>query len=169
VPILAERHIELGLATAVLSVFAAVCAAWQIGCGILLDRFSTPRIAVPMYLAAVGGLALLEYGTGTPLLMVGGALLGIGLGTQFGALPFFIARYFGLRSFGTILGVMYSAAIALQGSVPILLDRIFDLQGTYSQALMIVSAWLVLGGGLVLMLPSYRSAPADLRAVPIHP
>jgi MFS family permease len=166
VPILAERRIDLGLATAVLSVFAAVCAAWQIGCGVLLDRFSTPKIAVPMYLASVGGLALLEYGKGTPLLLMGGGLLGIGLGTQFGALPFFIARYFGLRSFGTILGVMFSAAITLQGSVPILLDHIFDLQGTYSQGLAIVGACLTFGAGLLFLLPFYRNVESELSAVP---
>jgi MFS family permease len=168
VPILAERGVSLTMATAVISAFALVCAIWQVGSGLLLDRIPTPKITAPMYLAAVGGLAVLELGSGNAVLLIGGALLGVGLGTQYGAMPMLIARYFGTRSFGAIIGVMYSAAIIMQGVTPVLLDHAFDVQGTYRYALAVIGLCLTGGAALMLLLPAYRDAGAKVEMAPVH-
>ena len=164
VPILAERGIGTAAGTSVLGVFALVCAGWQILMGTILDRSPTPKVVAPMYLLAVAGLVLLEFGSGPLALLCGGALLGIGLGTQFGALPFLAARYFGLRCFGTIVGAMYSAVVLLQGATPILLDHAFDTQGTYRFAIELVCLCLASGAGLLVLLPSYRTVRAPAAA-----
>ena len=143
-----------------LSVFALVCAGWQIAMGRLLDASSTPKIVVPVYLLAVAGLLLLEFGDNVPTLLAGGALLGIGLGSQYGALPFLVARYFGLRCFGTIIGAMYSAVVLLQGITPILLDHAFDLQATYRFAIEVIAFMLTIGAALLLALPAYARGVA---------
>lgn len=156
VPILAERGVGVAAGTTVLSVFALVTAGWQIAMGTILDRSSTPKVVAPMYLFAVAGLALVEFGSGMPALLLGGALLGIGLGSQFGALPFLIGRYFGLRCFGTIVGAMYSAVVLLQGVTPILLDHAFDVQGTYRFAVEVIGLCLTGGAALLLVLPGYE-------------
>ena len=96
--------------------------------------------------------------------------MGIALGAQFGSLPFFIARYFGLRHFGAILGVMYSAVIAGQGITPVLLDLAFDTFGSYRQAILASAGVMTAGSLLLLLLPAYRAgkdaiAGADLNAV----
>jgi MFS family permease len=165
VPILADRGIDIATGTAVVSIFALVTSLWQIATGQLLDRVQRPRIVAPMYLMAVGGLALLEWGQGVPALIVGGALLGIGLGAQYGALPFYIARYFGLRAFGTIVGMMYSAVIVAQGVTPVLLDAGYDAMGSYGTAVIATCGALAAGAFLLLFLPAY---PRDIRigAVP---
>jgi MFS family permease len=158
VPILAERHVGVAAATTVLSVYALVTAAWQIILGFVLDRVQTPRIVVPMYLCSIGGIVLLEWGGGLPVLMVSGVLLGVGLATQYSALPYLIARYFGLRHFGAIMGASYSVVYLMQGITPILLDRMFDVQGTYRGAMFGISCALVIGGAVLLLLPQYRRA-----------
>ncbi len=168
VPILAERHVSLGMATLVISAFALVCAIWQVGSGLLLDKIPTPKITAPMYLAAVGGLAVLELGESNAVLLAGGALLGVGLGTQYGAMPMLIARYFGTRSFGAIIGVMYSAAIIMQGLTPVLLDHLFDIQQTYRNALIGIGACLTAGAALLLLLPAYREKTVKLDMAPVH-
>ncbi|WP_226794293.1 MFS transporter [Altererythrobacter sp. CC-YST694] len=163
VPIVGDRGFSLGVGTAVVSVFALSASAWQVASGRMLDKVNTPRIVVPMYALAIPGLFLLEYGASVPMLVAGGACLGLALGAQFGALPFFIARYFGLRHFGAILGVMYSAVIAGQGITPVLLDAAFDVQGSYRDAILVSMAVMGLGSLLLFLLPSYRgerAAPA---------
>lgn len=170
VPILAERGVGLGIATTVVGVFALVTALWQVGSGALLDKVSSPRVVVPMYLASVAGLAVIELGTGLPAWLLGGALLGIGLGTQYGTMPMLVARYFGLRHFGVIIGVMYSAIIIAQGITPVLLDHAFDLQGTYRFALTAIGAGLTIGGLLLLMLPAWKQSSIDQPVTTaIHP
>jgi MFS family permease len=160
VPILVDRGFNVAAGTAVVSMFALVGSTWQIVTGRLLDRSASTRVVIPMYLMAVVGLALLELASGTLALMLGGALLGVGLGAQYGTLPYLIARYFGLRAFGTIIGVMYSAVIAAQGVTPVLLDAAFDAQGNYRMAVFICGACLTFGAALLLLLPRYSDEPA---------
>jgi MFS family permease len=162
VPILSDRGFSVATGTAVVSVFALVTSGWQIATGRIMDRIPTPRVAVPMYLMAVLGLILLETAQGMPFLVLGGALLGVGLGGQFGALPYFIARYFGTKHFGSVIGAMYSAVIAAQGTTPILLDLVFDARHSYRPALVGVGAALLAGALLLTLLPRYgREAESD--------
>lgn len=162
VPILSDRGFSVATGTAVVSMFALVTSGWQIATGRIMDKIPTPRVAVPMYLMAVAGLIILETAQGTPLLLLGGALLGIGLGGQFGALPYFIARYFGTRHFGSVIGAMYSAVIAAQGTTPILLDLVFDARHSYRPALVGVGAALLAGALLLMLLPRYgREAESE--------
>lgn len=170
VPILAERGVGLGTATTVVGVFALVTALWQVGSGTLLDKVSSPRIVVPMYLASVAGLVVIELGSGLPAWLLGGALLGVGLGTQYGTMPMLVARYFGLRHFGVIIGVMYSAIIIAQGVTPVLLDHAFDVQGSYRFALTAIGTALTIGGLLLLLLPAWKPSSAEQPvAAAAHP
>ena len=168
VPILAERGIGVAAATAVVGVFALVTAGWQIAIGAALDRVSSARVAAPMVLIAVGGVALLATAATSAALLAGAVLLGIGLGTQYGSLSYFIARYFGLRSFGSIIGIMYSAVFLAQGTTPILLDHGFDVQGTYRSAMIAIGACLALTAALLLLLPPYRRPAGTIAPAAVH-
>lgn len=167
VPILGERNMGVATATAVLGIYALGTAGWQMIVGLLLDRSATPQIIVPMYLVSIGGILLLQFGNGLPALAAAGVLLAIGLGTQFSALPYFIARYFGVKHFGAIIGVAYAAVYLLQGATPILLDHAFDVQGTYRGALIGICLCLLGGAALLLFLPPYKRSVAA-PAVPMH-
>ena len=155
VPIVVDRGFDVATGTAVVSLFALTGSTWQIVTGRVLDRSARPWVVIPMYLMAVGGLALIEFGQAHALLMLGGILLGIGLGAQYGTLPYLIGRYFGLRNFGAILGVMYSAVIAAQGITPVLLDAAYDKAGSYRLAVIVCCVILTLGAALMLLLPRY--------------
>lgn len=171
VPILGDRGISVATGTAVVSVFALATSGWQIATGRIMDKILTPRVVVPMFGMAVAGLGLLEFGVGTPELILAGVLLGVGMGAQYGALPFFISRYFGVRHFGSIIGAMYSAVIAAQGLTPILLDLVFDTVHSYRPALIGVGSTFVVAMVLIMLLPRYDEAQApclDGLALPSH-
>ncbi|MGC6400277.1 MFS transporter [Sphingomonas sp. FW199] len=155
VPILADRGYGMEVGTAVVSTFALTTSAWQIATGRLLDLVQNPRVVIPMVAMAILGLALLQYGDGTAILVVAGIALGIGMGTQYGALPYYLSRYFGTRAFGSIIGVMYSAVIAAQGITPVLIDHAFDVQGSYQLAVVLACCALLAGAALLLLLPRY--------------
>jgi MFS family permease len=170
VPILTDRGYGIDVATTVLSIFALTTSAAQILCGRLMDRFQTPRIVIPTVTMAIVGLILLEFGTGLATLALAGLLLGIGMGSQYGALPYFISRYFGMRAFGAIIGTMYSAVIAMQGITPVLLDHGYDVQGSYRVAVLAACAALAGATTLLFLLPGYpdraEAAPAAPTADP---
>jgi MFS family permease len=155
IPVLTDRGIDLRLATIVMSVLALTTAAWQVAVGSLLDRITSPRTAAPGFLVAAIGLWLLANSVSTPVLVIAGALLGVGLGTAFGALPYFISRYFGLKSYGTIVGVIYAIVMAAQGATPYLMDLWFDAHASYAGSIVIIEVCLLVIGGLIMTFPPY--------------
>ena len=159
VPMLLDRGLDSDRATAVLATFALVTAAWQIGVGYLLDRLRRPWIAAPFYLAALAGLILFESTSSYPQLIFAGALMGLGLGTEYGVLPYFLSRYFGVRHYGAISGVTYGVIVLTQGITPFLMDLVFDLNGSYDAAIIVIGAGL-LGGALLIT----RLLPFDVVA-----
>jgi hypothetical protein len=87
-------------------------------------------------------------------------MMGIGLGTEYAALSYFISRYFGLRRFGLISGVMYSAVTIAQGVTPYLMDVDFDRHKSYLLSLHLIEGALVLGAAFVACLPRYEAMKA---------
>jgi MFS family permease len=155
VPMLTDRGFPAGQATIVVTVWAMVTAGWQLVMGLLLDRSGSPKLVAPLYIVSVAGMLTLELGHTLPVLVAGGALLGIGMGTEFGVLPFFISRYFGLRRFGAIAGVMYSAVVIAQGVTPYLMDFDFDHHHSYLLSLHVIDGVLVAGAAIIACLPRY--------------
>jgi MFS family permease len=163
VPLLSDRHFSRGQGVLVVTVFAMVGAGWTIATGWLLDRVASPKVIAPFYLIALAGVLALDRGATLPMFVAGGAMMGVGLGAEFGALSYFISRYFGLRWFGVIAGVMYSAVTVAQGVTPYLMDVDFDRHGSYLLSLHVVEASLVVGAAMIAFLPRYAATAASWR------
>ena len=157
VPMLLDRGVPAGQATTVLATFSLVTAAWQIGMGYMLDRIPKPWIAAPFYLLALCGLLLLESTSSYPLLLLSAVLMGLGLGTEYGVLPYFLSRYFGTRHYGAISGSMYGVIVLTQGLTPFLMDLVFDITGTYDPAIIVICIGLVLGAILITRLLPFKA------------
>lgn len=169
VPMMTDRGSSIGDATMVVVIFALVTAAWQIATGGLLDRMPTPWLVVPMYAAAIVGLLGLQFGSGMLAGPLAGVLLGIGMGAEYGALSYFTSRYFGLRHYGVIVGVLYSATILAQGLTPALMDASFDVTRSYGQATIAIALLLAFGMVLLVFLPSVptrRRESEEMGGVP---
>ncbi len=163
VPMLLDRGMSFDRATNILSVFALVTVVWQIGVGFLLDRFPRPRIIAPFFLVAAIGVLLFEITSSFPVLLLAAGFMGIGLGTEYGVLPFFISRYFGLKAYGAISGMMYATIILVLGITPALMDLAFDFTGSYREAMVVIAVGLVLGAALMARLKPFDT---HLTALP---
>ena len=156
VPMLMDRGIVIQQATLAISIFALVTAGWQVVTGYLLDKFYTPIVAVPMFAAAILGLLCFQYSQSMVVMYFGAALMGVGLGAEFGCLSYFVSRYFGLKAFGMIIGVYYSVVIIFQGGAPVLMDVGFDVTGSYEASVWVLSVLLAIGAALILLLPAFE-------------
>ena len=163
VPMLLDRGVPAGQATTVLATFSLVTAGWQIGMGYMLDRIPRPWIAAPFYLLALAGLILLESASSYPLLLLSGMLMGLGLGTEYGVLPYFLSRYFGTRHYGAISGSMYGVIVLTQGLTPFLMDIVFDVTGNYDIAIIAICIGLVLGAILITRLLPFHAVLSARR------
>ena len=164
IPMLMDRGFSLNLATTVLVSFALTCTAWQLAMGWVLDRLPTPKIAAAFFIIAVPGLLLVSYAHTPALLIVGGMLIGVGLGTEYCLLPYWTARYFGRRAYGAIYGAIFGAVALIMGVTPVLMDLIYDHTGSYNLAVNLVAVALLGGAALVCVLKPYTY---DRAGVPV--
>ena len=153
--IMTDHGMTHALAATALSIYAMMMMAGQFGIGILLDRTNTPRIAIPVFTVVLAGVALLHLSSGPVGLFLGAALIGAGAGSEYGILPYFITRFFGVRSFGFLYGGLYAIAALGTGLGPYLMGLSFDLSGRYGIALVAFEITILLVILIVSRFPAY--------------
>ena len=67
-------------------------------------------------------------------------IAGLGMGFEFDLIPYMLKRYFGLRSFSTLYGLIYSVFAVAGATTSLLLGHIYDVTGSYTGILSIFSA-----------------------------
>lgn len=167
IPMATDRGLSATEGAATMAVMALTGSAWQMAFGALLDRTGTPRIMAPVFLLAIPGIVLLAGAHSATPLFVGAVLAGLGLGTEYAAIPYLVSRYFGLRSFGAINGVASGINAVVIGATPTLVDLGYDRTGSYRDGIAGAALALVLAACLAMVMP--RFARAKLTGVPPRP
>jgi predicted MFS family arabinose efflux permease len=161
-----DRGYSPAVATSVLSSAGFALIVGRLTSGYCLDRIFGPYVATVFFLMAASGIALIASGVGgLPVAFAGTILCGLGLGAEGDLIPYFVGRYFGLKSFGTIYGFMIGIFSLGNGVGPFLMGLSFDKTASYTTASLGFEALLLICCGLVLCLGAYsfparRAAPA---------
>ena len=134
VAIAGDRGIGATGAAAMLSVGAIATMAGQLSIGLALDKVRSPWIVRAVYAAILGGVALIHLSSSGPVLLTGIALIGLAAGSEYGLLPYYLTRLFGIRSFGTLYGCVYASAAIANGVGPVIMGTTFDSLGSYDSA-----------------------------------
>ncbi|AMH05048.2 hypothetical protein AL509_08750 [Achromobacter xylosoxidans] len=127
--------------------------------GLLLDLITARVLAAAVFLLGGCGVALLGTATqDTPYLQLalGAMLTGMLIGAEGDLVPFFVKRYFGLKNFGAIYGVLISLFCLGTMFGPALYGLAFDRFHSYDMVMMtagIVCAVCAFG---ILMIGAYR-------------
>ena len=151
-----DRGYTPAIATSVLSSAGAALIVGRLISGYCLDRFHGPYVATVFYLMAGSGIALIASGVGgLPMAFAGTVLCGMGLGAEGDLLGYFVSRYFGLKSFGTIYGFMIGIFSLGNGVGPFVMGLSFDKTGSYLTASLSFEVLLLVCCGLVLCLGAY--------------
>ncbi len=137
--------------------------------GWLIDRFWAPAIAAVLLAAPAAACQILA----GPALSYSGArlaivLIGMAAGAEYDLLAYMVARYFGMKSYGSIYGSLYSFFALGAGLGPVFFGANFDRTHAYQLSLNLASVLFVAPALLLLLLGRYRnfSLPAD-QPVPV--
>ena len=151
--LLTDVGISPPTAAAVLSVAGFTTLASKLSTGYLLDRFVAHRTVALLFVICAAGFLAVLYGRATWMAFAAAGLVGIGMGAESDAVPYLLARYFGLARFGELYGYTWSVYALAGGLGPALAGAIYDRTGSYAAALWIFLAMVMTAAGLFATLP----------------
>lgn len=128
--------------------------------GFLIDRFQAGKVASIFFLAAASSVAVLaiDFSSAAIMFYGAGALIGFSMGAEGDFLPFFIRRYFDLRSFGTLFGGLFFFHSIGGVLGPYLFGLGFDTWHSYTLSLWFAAGALCLAAILAVSLGPYRDS-----------
>lgn len=161
VALLTDRGISLSRATAALSAAGVAIIVGRMLAGYCLDRFFGPFVAFCSIVGAMIGLGLLISGFGGAVPVVGTILCGLGMGAEGDIVPYFVSRYFGLRSFGQVYGYLFAIFMIGVGVGPLLMGFSFDHWHSYAPMFVVFEFALLVASIMFLCLGPYRFLPGE--------
>ncbi|MCB2072183.1 MAG: MFS transporter [Novosphingobium sp.] len=156
VPLLMDRGITSVEAVGIAALLGFASIAGKLLTGFLVDRMAGSLLPVTVF--SMPGLAYLIFltaDTSIPVLSVAVIFLGYASGASLQMATYLTTRYAGLRSFGTIFGVISSLMALSAGIGPILAGAVYDITGHYTYLLMTGVPAAVVAGLCVLGLGPY--------------
>jgi predicted MFS family arabinose efflux permease len=124
--------------------------------GWLLDRLPAPLIgAAVMGLAAAGCWLLSQRAMDFDEALAAIICLGGAAGVEVNLLPYLVARYLGIRSYGTVYGILYGILAIGAGAGPGLLGYAYDRIGSYTQVMAACAVLLLVAAGMLIGLGGY--------------
>jgi len=161
VPFLDERGFQAASGASAIASVTISGLAGSLVAGILMDRFPTPLIAVPLQLlgmVSVFGLALLGNSTTSWAgLITVSALFGFTMQAHLPLMSYFLSRFFGLLHFGQIYGVAVAVVAIGIGLFTPAIGSIIENGLGYTGAIWIMTFGLMLSALLFLRLGTLQS------------
>jgi len=157
--ILAEHGFSAARAATLTPLIGASVIVGRLASGWLMDRVWAPLVAfVLLTLPALACLMLAHAALSYAMAAGAIGLIGLAAGMESDLVAFLVARYFGLRSYGSIYGSVY-VFYALGGAVAAsVFGWAYDRTHSYASVLTASAAILVTGGAAFLALGRYRFA-----------
>lgn len=152
VPLLTDRGFSSSVAAQVAAAFGLATFVGRVLIGYLVDKFDARRIALIFLALSALSLPLLSFDLPVWGLVLVGVMLGASLGAEVDMLAYLTSRYFGLRCFAQIYGVLMGAVMLSMSIGPVLFGAAFDLSGSYTPLLMIGAPICAMAALLTLAL-----------------
>ncbi len=133
--------------------------------GWLIDHFWAPVIGFCILSLPAISCFILASGALSP--MVAGIaifLIGFALGIEYDLMAYFVARYFGMKAYGSIYALLYVFFAVGAGFGPLILGADFDMHGSYHLSLTVGAVVLIMGAASLLFLGKYRDFPSETPA-----
>ena len=153
IPLLRDKGFDAATASGIFSSFGVSLVAGRIVVGYLLDRLWPAGVsAAALALPAIGCVMLVTINSSVPALVAACALIGIGTGAEFDISAYLLARYFGMRDFGRLYGLLLAIVTFASALAPALFAVLYKSTGSYDSMLKVAVCCFLLGPGLLLTL-----------------
>lgn len=155
VPLLEDRGMTTATAALMLSIIGVGSLPGRLLVGFTIDRVFAPFVALVCYAGTAVALLWLVSGVSVFGVLLCVLAIGISLGAENDILGYLVGRYFGLRRFGQIYGVLLGSYLLGAAGGAYFMARVFAASGSYRNGLLIDSAAVALCCCLLLCLRRY--------------
>ena len=149
--LLKDQGFEVQTTAWVVSVYTAVAMVFQLVGGYIGDRAPKNLVIFVFSSVQAASVVLLTYASTLTMIYLFAVLFGIGFGGRNPLTTAIRGEYFGRASFGKILGLSTVPMNVLLLLASPFAGFMYDLQGTYTTAFLVLAALNFLGGVLFLM------------------
>jgi cyanate permease len=133
IPMLTDTGLSPGVAASYAGFIGIAVMVGRVTAGVLLDRVSTPVLSAAVMLLPTVGLMMGAAELATPVMLA--VLIGFAGGAEFDLVAYMTARYFGLKHYGRLYGLLFSPIIAGAAFGPMLFGFGFERYGSYLSVL----------------------------------
>ncbi len=162
VPMLTDRGYTPAAAAALLGLSGIAAMIARIIVGFCLDWVNGPVFSALTMILPVAGVGLLLSHAGSPAPFFSAICFGLAIGAEVDMLGFFVSRYFGRRSFGTLYGLIFALFALGIGVGPAILGFGFDRFHSYDPVLWGFFIVLLVAAALFLPLGKYHYPKGSL-------
>jgi MFS family permease len=155
IPLLTDHGIPPQQAAFMFSFAGYAIILGRILAGWCLDRFWGPYVAMCFFAVPMAGIALLGSGATGIVPLIGAVLCGAGIGAEIDLMAFFLSRYFGLKAYGKIYGIMFAVFNIGTGLGPALSGLSFDRFHSYGPIFIVYEVALAITCLLFVRLGPY--------------
>jgi MFS family permease len=167
IPLLTDRGVSLQQAAIMFSFAGYAIIGGRILAGWCLDRIWGPYVAICFFAIPMLGIALLGSSATGIVPLIGAVLCGAGIGAEIDLMAFFLSRYFGLKAYGKIYGVMFAVFNIGTGLGPALSGLTFDRFHSYGPIFIVYEVALAITCLLFVRLGPYPYPAAKQDDAPI--
>jgi len=121
--------------------------------GYLADGFHKKYVMVAAYLMVGLSIPALYYVETPGMIYLFALVFGFGMGADYMLIPLMTAHCFGVASLGRLMGVILTTDAVSQAFTPVLVGRLFDLQGSYRWGFAVLIAMSLLGALAGALIP----------------
>jgi len=129
--------------------------------GYLIDRFFAPLVGAALMLVCAACMAI-QGVWGVSAALLGALAIGLSIGAELDLIGYLVSRYFGMKAYGRIYGLMYTMVLAGSSLSNIAYGLILDATGAYTNALYTSSGLFALSAALFMMMRRFAPMPTPV-------
>ncbi|MSO99258.1 MAG: MFS transporter [Rhodospirillaceae bacterium] len=155
-PLLTDQGLTPQRAAQIASLSGFAIIASRLGAGYLVDRIWAPLVtAILVGTPSILCVAMALWGGNQIVIILFTISIGMAAGSEFDLVGYLVSRYFDLKNYSAIYGILYGLFTTASGIAPPIYGAMFDALGNYTLALMVAGACFAGGAALILTLGPY--------------
>jgi MFS family permease len=155
VPMLSDRGMPRTNAAYVASLIGITILIVRVPIGYLMDRVFAPRVAQCCFLISAIGIGILASGASGFPTYIAAILVGFSIGAEIDLLAFLCGRYFGLKNYGEVFGLLFASMMLGVSLGPPSFGLCFDMMGDYTFVLYLSCLLMITAALVTHLLPPY--------------